>query len=71
MAKAVQSAGRVIRSESDRGIIVLMDDRFLNESYAQAMPTDWFSQTPRELVSQSILKYVEAFWDRTNFTAPE
>ena len=29
MAKAIQAAGRVIRSESDRGIIVLMDSRFL------------------------------------------
>jgi DNA excision repair protein ERCC-2 len=28
MAKAVQSAGRVIRTETDRGIIILMDRPF-------------------------------------------
>ncbi len=29
MAKAVQAAGRVIRSETDRGLIVLLDSRFV------------------------------------------
>lgn len=62
MAKAVQAAGRVIRSEKDRGIIVLMDNRFLGGSYAQSMPSDWFDESPRELVSQSILKEVTEFW---------
>lgn len=63
MAKSVQSAGRVIRSETDQGLIILMDDRFLESSYSHSMPTDWFSQTPSELVSQSILKDVENFWN--------
>jgi DNA excision repair protein ERCC-2 len=62
MSKAVQAAGRVIRSESDRGIIILMDSRFLDSSYAQSMPTDWFKDNPRELVSQSILKDLQDFW---------
>ncbi|MBC7421209.1 MAG: ATP-dependent DNA helicase [Bdellovibrio sp.] len=62
MAKAVQAAGRVIRTETDRGIIVLMDDRFIQKSYAQSMPTDWFHESPRELVSESILKDVTDFW---------
>ena len=35
MAKAVQAAGRVIRSETDQGLIVLMDGRFIQPSYAQ------------------------------------
>jgi DNA excision repair protein ERCC-2 len=63
MAKAVQAAGRVIRSETDRGLIVLMDARFLQKSYTQSMPTDWFTESPRELVSESILKEVRDFWD--------
>jgi DNA excision repair protein ERCC-2 len=62
MAKAVQSAGRVIRSETDKGIIVLMDDRFLQTTYSKTMPVDWFEETPRELVSQSILKDIQEFW---------
>ena len=62
MAKAVQAAGRVIRSETDRGLIVLMDNRFLQRSYSQSMPGDWYNEDPRELVSSSILKEVEEFW---------
>jgi DNA excision repair protein ERCC-2 len=63
MAKAVQSAGRVIRSETDRGIIILMDNRFLQKSYAQSMPVDWFDANATELVSNSILKEISQFWD--------
>jgi len=62
MAKAVQAAGRVIRSETDRGLIVLIDNRFLESNYAQSMPTDWFDESPAELVSQSILREVSDFW---------
>lgn len=62
MSKAIQSAGRVIRSETDKGIIVLMDDRFLDKSYTQSLPRDWFEENPRELVSNKILADVSEFW---------
>ena len=64
MAKAVQAAGRVIRSETDRGLIVLMDNRFLHPSYMKSMPSDWVESddAARELVSESILSDVSAFW---------
>jgi len=62
MARAVQAAGRVIRSETDRGLIVLMDDRFMEEAYSRAMPADWFEADVTELVSESILKDVAEFW---------
>lgn len=64
MAKAIQSAGRVIRSESDKGVIILMDSRFLQNTYAEAMPQGWFRETPKELVSQRILADLESFWKR-------
>ena len=62
-AKAVQAAGRVIRSETDRGLIVLMDSRFLETSYSQSMPADWFDSDVREIVSDSILSDVASFWE--------
>ena len=62
MAKAVQAAGRVIRSETDKGLIVLMDDRFIQPSYSKSMPQDWFEKSARELVSQNILSDVADFW---------
>ncbi|MFJ1269962.1 helicase C-terminal domain-containing protein [Legionella lytica] len=65
MAKAIQSAGRVIRSETDRGLIVLMDNRFLQSPYSQCMPKDWFSEQPQELISTSIINDVQSFWNQT------
>ncbi|CAN5715060.1 ATP-dependent DNA helicase [soil metagenome] len=62
MAKAVQAAGRVIRNETDRGLIVLMDNRFLQSSYSKSMPLDWFVSSPQELVSDRILADVSDFW---------
>lgn len=62
MSKAVQAAGRVIRSETDRGIIVLMDNRFITPNYSRSMPTDWFSEKANELVSSQILRDVTEFW---------
>jgi len=63
MAKAVQAAGRVIRSETDKGLVILMDRRFLEPSYSQAMPADWFASDVAEIVSDSILGDVAAFWE--------
>lgn len=63
MAKAVQAAGRVIRSETDRGIIVLMDGRFLERSYSRSMPDDWFASEASEMVSTRILGDIEEFWN--------
>lgn len=64
MAKAVQAAGRVIRSETDRGLIVLMDGRFMEPGYSRSMPVDWFESDVTELLSGSILKEVADFWEQ-------
>ena len=66
MAKAIQSAGRVVRTETDRGIIILIDPRFLEESYYQTMPKEWFHETPKELVSQKILQDIKDFWEKSS-----
>ena len=39
--KVLQAAGRVIRSEDDRGVIVLIDDRFDDPLYKKVMPRLW------------------------------
>lgn len=70
MAKAVQAAGRVIRTETDRGLIVLMDNRFLLPNYSQSMPKDWFDEGPGELVSRSILGEVSRFWSEGDASVP-
>jgi DNA excision repair protein ERCC-2 len=50
MTRVVQAAGRLIRSETDRGVIALLCQRFLQEPYAAHMPRDWFNDSPLELV---------------------
>ena len=44
MARVVQAAGRVIRSQEDRGAIVLIGRRFLQRGYQAFFPEDWQPQ---------------------------
>lgn len=41
MNKVLQSAGRVIRTESDRDVILLLDDRFRAMRYREVFPREW------------------------------
>lgn len=41
MNKVLQAGGRLIRSETDRGTIILIDDRFLNKKYQSLLPSLW------------------------------
>ena len=41
MNKVLQAAGRVIRTNQDRGIIALLDERFLQNSTQKLFPREW------------------------------
>ncbi len=41
MQKVVQAAGRVIRTETDTGTVLLMDDRYLQPRYRSLLPAWW------------------------------
>jgi DNA excision repair protein ERCC-2 len=41
MNRVIQSVGRLIRSESDRGVAVLVCQRFAQTQYSALFPTDW------------------------------
>ena len=41
MNKVFQSAGRVIRTEDDRGVILLLDERFQREKGKEIFPKEW------------------------------
>jgi DNA excision repair protein ERCC-2 len=50
MTRVIQAAGRLIRSATDRGVIALLDRRFLDLPYVQYLPTDWIpDEGPRAL----------------------
>jgi DNA excision repair protein ERCC-2 len=51
MIRVVQSAGRLLRTDADRGVIALLDRRFLREPYASLLPPDWLAnRAPDALV---------------------
>lgn len=61
MNKVLQAAGRVIRTATDRGAILLLDERFLQRSYQELFPREWF---PCEVVNQSSMtEYLRRFWE--------
>ncbi|NIK79491.1 Rad3-related DNA helicase [Paenibacillus castaneae] len=41
MNKVLQAGGRLIRSETDRGTLVLIDDRYLQNQYQRLLPEEW------------------------------
>lgn len=41
MNKVLQAAGRVIRTQEDRGVILLLDDRFSGREYRSLFPLEW------------------------------
>lgn len=60
MNRVLQAAGRVIRSEYDRGIVLLIDERFAYSSYKRLYPPEW---RPIEIDSVDSLKSaVKSFW---------
>jgi len=60
--RVLQAAGRVIRTESDRGVVLLMDMRYRQEKYCSLMPPHWDVE---DIGRMSTLKAaLEAFWER-------
>jgi DNA excision repair protein ERCC-2 len=64
MTRVVQAAGRLIRSETDRGVIALLCARFLEEPYVSRLPRDWYGETPAELVTRRPAEEIRKFFER-------
>jgi len=63
MTRVVQSAGRVIRSETDIGVIALFCRRFTQEMYTRYFPADWYEESPRELISRKPATEIKEFFE--------
>lgn len=60
MNKVLQAVGRLIRSETDRGVALLIDARFGQVDYRQLLPKHW---PVTELASrQDVIRFSETFW---------
>lgn len=64
MQRVVQAAGRVLRTPEDRGVIALLDHRFVEPGYVECLPRDWYRYHPGELVTDDPAGQVAAFWAR-------
>ncbi|MBQ8005709.1 MAG: ATP-dependent DNA helicase, partial [Clostridia bacterium] len=65
MNKVLQACGRVIRREDDKGIVVLIDDRYETPQYKSLFPEHWenivFASSHKELA-----KIIDDFWKNEN-----
>lgn len=63
MIKVQQAAGRVIRSEEDRGVVVLIDDRYADPAIYRLFPKAWrhikYTSDPYSLNAA-----LEKFWEK-------
>ena len=62
MNKVLQAAGRVIRTTEDKGIVLLLDERFLNPDTRQLFPREW--EGYQTVSVDKIEECAKAFWDK-------
>lgn len=60
MNKVLQAAGRVIRTKEDKGVIALLDERFLQREYRRLFPREWEEYTVCS--HENIGNVLENFW---------
>jgi len=63
MNKVLQAAGRVIRSEEDIGMVLLLDERFSHQNYKGLFPKHW-EHHMKVKNTRDLEMNLEQFWDR-------
>lgn len=64
MNKVIQGAGRCIRSEKDKGVMIFLDERFLLNCYRKCFPGDW-----KIVVAKEPVGMVREFFEERHTTA--
>jgi DNA excision repair protein ERCC-2 len=64
MTRVVQAAGRLIRSETDQGVIALLDRRFLDSPYRDRLPADWLAGDAGAALPGDAARAAEEFFGR-------
>lgn len=65
MNNVLQAAGRVIRREEDKGIVVLIDDRYAEPTYKKLFPKHW-SHLVYTGDAASLAELIAEFWNEQN-----
>jgi len=66
MTRVIQAAGRLIRRESDRGVVCLIDHRFLAQEYREYLPRHW---RPVRATSRQLPEALVEFWSSSDAIA--
>jgi DNA excision repair protein ERCC-2 len=61
MIKVLQAAGRVIRSEDDRGAVMLIDTRYTMPPYRSMFPEEWCPKFVENVEKAGTI--LEEFWE--------
>ena len=69
MNRVLQAVGRVIRSETDRGVVLLIDTRFAERRYFQLFPANW--QPIRVGPAAQIQEILRRFWGQCSYSEAE
>lgn len=62
MARVIQSVGRLIRSDTDRGVAALICQRFATPQYNRLLPRHWYEESVDELLPRNWEEELEQFW---------
>lgn len=60
MNKVLQAAGRVIRTKEDKGVVLLLDERFLQRSYLELFPQEWYGY--EVCTAAKVGEKIRSFW---------
>jgi DNA excision repair protein ERCC-2 len=63
LTRVVQAAGRIFRSEDDRGVITLIGRRFQDSRYARFLPEEWIDDHPSTMLREDPAAEVRRFFD--------
>lgn len=69
MNKVLQAAGRLIRTPTDRGVVLLIDDRFTTPANTRLMPPHWSHLRTVSSV-QALCAELNAFWGADGSASP-
>ncbi|MHC1786998.1 MAG: ATP-dependent DNA helicase [Christensenellales bacterium] len=62
MHKVLQAAGRLIRSQDDRGVLLLLDERFQQPAYRRLLPGHWQVRALKNVAQMT--DALQEFWSR-------
>ncbi|MHA2471953.1 MAG: helicase C-terminal domain-containing protein [Promethearchaeota archaeon] len=66
MMKVIQAAGRIFRTSTDRGFVMLIGHRFSTPYYNNVLPHDWTIEEPPDLI-----KRIQSFWEIEKIEVPQ